>query len=561
MKATVRNFLGIEAADLPLEAIALVGGHNGAGKTSLLDAIAAGVTGDFATRGIKTKKDAGKLLRDGAPAGSVTLAWEDGAQRVAYPDAEVLTKGEPRKLGTPLAIGAQRWMGLDAKERAREMAVRLRLEPTLEDLTKFLEGKDVHTDTIAAVWKLIDDQGWDGAHAKAKEKATKLRGAWEAAAQQKFGSAKAETYVPPILADAQVFTVEGAEAALAEAKKAAEELIVAGALAGAEVKRIREAAQDLGPAQARETVARNTMATADAAIEKMVTDLAALPVLEDAVHTYACPHCEKPLQLKRERGGDGRVLQIVVPPKQVSSDELKKNRLARQALEHGIEKARAEVEAANRAAQEAVAAVRAAEAAAARLVEIDAMPKADDEAIAAARLAQAEAENVLEAVKDWLKAKGFFEDWQRTQPIIEALAPTGVRAARVAEAIEDFNRRLALISETAAFPATVSLSATSDLQLGDRPYGLLSESEQWRCDLAMTLALAALERPVVVLVDRLDILHAQARPGIFEALREVGVAAVVGFTAKDTGAALPKLQEHGYGRTYWLENGRLAPAA
>lgn len=560
MKATVRNFLGIEAADLPLEAITLVGGHNGAGKTSLLDALAAGVTGDFATRGIRTKKDAGKLLRDGAPSGSVTIAWDDGAQRVAYPDADVLTKGEPRKLGTPLGIGAQRWMGLDAKERAREMAQRLRLEPTLENLRAFLKGKDVHEDTITAVWKLIDDQGWDGAHAKAKDKATKLRGAWEAAAGQKFGSSKAENYVPPILADAQVFTVEGAEAALAEAKKAAEALIVAGALAGAEVKRIRTTAEDLGPAKAREEVARNALVAADKAIEKMVADLAALPMLDQAVHTYPCPHCERPVWLKRQ--GPNEPYQLQVPPKEVPSEALKENRLARQALEHGIEKKKKEVDALNLAAQQAVAAVRAAEEATARLVEIDAMPKADDDAIAAARVAQAEAENVLEAVKDWLKAKGFFEDWQRTQPIIEALSPAGVRAARVAEAIEEFNRRLALISETAGFPAAVSLTATSDLQLGDRPYGLLSESEQWRCDLAMTLALAALERPVVVLVDRLDILHAQARPGVFEALREVGVPAVVGFTAKDTSnGALPKLQAHGYGCTYWLENGRLAPAA
>lgn len=559
MKATVRNFLGIEAADLSLDAITLVGGHNGSGKTSLLDALAAGVTGDFSTRGIRTKKDAPKLLRDGAPAGSITIEWGDGAQRVAYPDAEVLTKGEPRRLGTPLGIGAQRWMALDAKERAREMAARLKLEPTLADLRAFLAGKEVHEDTIAAVWNLIDAQGWDGASIRAKDRATKLRGAWEAAAQQRFGAAKAESYVPPILADAQVFTLDGAEAALAAAKKAAEELIVAGALAGAEVKRIRATAEDMGPAKAREEVARNALAAADAAIEKMVGDLAKLPVLDQAVHTYPCPHCERPVWLKR--AGPSDPYQLQVPPKEVASEELKANRLARQALEHGIEKKQKDVAELTAAAQEAVGAVRAAEAATARLVEIDAMPKADDEAIAAARVAQAEAENVLEAVKDWLKAKGFFEDWQRTQPIIEALAPTGVRAKRVAEAIEEFNRRLALISETAAFPAAVSLTAAAELQFGDRPYGLLSESEQWRCDLAMTLALAALERPVVVLVDRLDILHAQARPGVFEALREVAVPAVVGFTAKDTGPALPKLQAHGYGRTYWLENGRLAPAA
>ncbi len=86
-------------------------------------------------------------------------------------------------------------------------------------------------------------------------------------------------------------------------------------------------------------------------------------------------------------------------------------------------------------------------------------------------------------------------------------------------------------------------------------------------DFTITLALAAMERPVVVLVDRLDILHPQARPGVFKALAALGIPSVVGCTAKDV-AALPPLHkvmvegtDQAFGRTYWLENGRLAPVA
>lgn len=562
IRVRIRNLMGVEAADLPLSRIALVGGLNGAGKSSLLEGIACAVVGSHETRGVSTKRGAATLVREGSPAGSATLEWEDGAVRVAWPDAEASSKGAPRFLGTPLGIGATHWMDLSEKKRAAEMAERLRLQPTQEHLAAFLADKDVKAETVAAVWRLIEDQGWDAAHKKAQEQATKLRGRWEQVAGEAFGSKKAEGWRPMILDDAEIYTEEAATDAVKAAKVTVERLLVAGAISDEQISRARAEAADLGPAKAREQAARQKIAELDATIEKAQADLAKIGPTDQAVHTYPCPHCQRPVWLKRDRATEP--FHLVKPPAPLTEAEVEQRRLARQALEHAIAKSQAELKAATATAQEAVGKVRAAEAATTRLAELEAMPRTNSAELAEARQAQAKAEAVLDAVRAWEQAKAIFADWQRSQPIIEALAPTGVRAKRVAEAIAAFNDRLAQISARAGF-GTVALDASTDATLNGRAFSLLSESERWRVNLVLTLALAQMEQAAVVLVDRLDVLHPQARPGVFMALHEVGIPAVVGCTAKDS-AQLPPLHkakvpgtDEVFGATYWLEGGRLAP--
>jgi energy-coupling factor transporter ATP-binding protein EcfA2 len=574
MRARIRNLLGVEAADLPLARIALIGGRNGAGKSSILEGLACVVRGEHGARDVKTKKDAPALVRSGAPSASALIEWEDGSARVLWPEGEAKTEGTPRALGTPLGIGSVRWMSLSDKRRAEEMAERLRLQPTRDHLASWLAdhaaeqekaGKPidpVKPETIDAVWVLIERQGWDGAHAKAAEQVTKLRGAWEDRTKERFGSAKAATWRPPILDESEVYTVEAAEAELAKFRKAVEDLLVAGAVSAEDVERARKASEDLGPAQARETAARAKMAELDAAIEAERAAIAKMPWPEEVVHTYPCPHCERPLWLHREN--DTEPYKITKPPKEIPAAEIKKRRLDRQAREQSAAKMERELRDVTDEAQKALAAVKAAQEATARLAELEARPKVTDEAMADARADATRAEVTLMAVKDWQEAQRIFAEWRRSQPVLGALSPDGVRAARVAEAIAAFNLRLAHLSGIAGF-GEVALNPDTTPVLAGRAYHLLSESERWRVDLVLTLALAELEKAALVLVDRLDVLHPQARPGVFQLLAHAGIPAVVCCTAKDAGALPPlhKVKVPGtdevFGATYWIENGRLAP--
>lgn len=566
MRIKVRNVLGCETADLVAQRISLVGGHNGAGKSSLLDAIACAVTGTHAIRGVKTKKDAAAAVRDGAPAGAVAIEWGDehagGSQRVTWPDGEVQAKGRAVFLGSPLGIGAVRWMDLSEKVRATEMADRLSLHPKREHLAAFLADSGLSDETIAALWALVEDQGWDAAHRKAQDQAARLRGRWEQVTRVQFGAKKADGWRPPLLDDENIYSEDTASQTVTAARDKVEGMVAAGAISSDAVERARAAAANLGPAQAKEKAARAKLAQADGALEKARRDLADAPGAEQVAHTYPCPHCQKPLLLRRRAASEP--YRVEIPPPEISNDEAKRRRLRLQALESSIKSLEEDVAEATREVQAALAEIKVATDATARLAEIEAKPQVNAAQLAAARADLARAESVLEAIRCWEQSKQIFAEWRRSQPAIEALSPTGVRASRVAAAVSAFNERLAAISAYARFPR-VAVAENTDAMLGGRPYSLLSESEKWRVDLVLTLAFAELERASVVLVDRLDILTPQARPGVFMALRQIGIPGVVCMTAKEA-SAIPALQRvkapdtgEAFGVSYWIENGRLAP--
>ena len=200
MDVRIRNVMGIRSVDLALQAITLVGGHNGAGKSSLLEATACAATGTPLARGMTTKKAATALLREGAEAGSVTIKHARGSVKVAWPDGEVTTEGGATQLGSALAIGAQRWMALDGKQRLAELFTRLALSPTEQDILTWLQqhdhkfkdekGKDQTATVAASLFARVEEQGWDAVLKTAREAVTKKRGAWEHVTGQKYGSTK-----------------------------------------------------------------------------------------------------------------------------------------------------------------------------------------------------------------------------------------------------------------------------------------------------------------------------------------------------------------------------------
>ncbi len=579
MKIAVHNLLGVEQAVFAVPRIALIGGVNGAGKSSILEAVSCVIRGEHETRGVRTKRDAGTLVRSGAPAGSATIEWEDGKARVVWPDAKAEQSGTPRFLGTALGIGAARWMDLSEKKRLDEMAERLRLAPTKADLEAFLrdyhtrknpDGDDAAADapqpvkpeTIDAVWKLVEEQGWDAAHTKASEQVKALRARWEERSRSRFGASKSRTWRPPLLDETQTYTVEGAEATLREKRAEVERLVAAGAVSAEDVARTRAESEGLGPAKAQEEALRAKLAKLDAALEAERATLAGMPDIFEPIHTIPCPHCAKPLWLNRPSPSEP--YRIETPPPERPAAEIKEARVRKQAVAQGIDHMTRDVNGTQRELQDVVARIRAAEAATKRLAELEAAPPVTDADLAEARAQEAQAEQVLSAVRDWMACKTIYAEWERSQPILAALDPTGVRAARVGEVITAFNAQLATLSAIAGW-GDVAMTPDGGLTMRGRPYHLLSESERWRADLTVTLALAQMEKPALVLVDRLDVLHPQARPGVFQLLAHVGVPALVCCTAKDA-AALPPLHkvkvpgtDEVFGRTFWLENGRLAP--
>jgi hypothetical protein len=80
------------------------------------------------------------------------------------------------------------------RDRARVLAEYLRADPTFEDLQA--ELAEWPTDTIAAVWRLIEQQGWDKAHALRKDRGAELKGRWRQITGLNYGSRIAANWRP-----------------------------------------------------------------------------------------------------------------------------------------------------------------------------------------------------------------------------------------------------------------------------------------------------------------------------------------------------------------------------
>ena len=94
--------------------------------------------------------------------------------------------------------------------------------------------------------------------------------------------------------------------------------------------------------------------------------------------------------------------------------------------------------------------------------------------------------------------------------IAEALSADGIQAEIVGQALEKVNGALAAYSKDSGLDS-VLIDRDMVVRFGRRPYHLISESEQWRADLLLTMAIAQLSGIGFIVVDRLDILDLRSR--------------------------------------------------
>ncbi|CEI76891.1 Uncharacterized protein PAE221_02479 [Pseudomonas aeruginosa] len=121
-KLEITNFQGLRHAALDVSApVLLVAGHNGAGKSSLLDAISHAFTGKPGR--VAQKQHIGQLITEGAKKGEARVEWLDESGEV-----QVCGVALPSGKGSPLAdspflpfvLDASRFAALDAKQTKNE---------------------------------------------------------------------------------------------------------------------------------------------------------------------------------------------------------------------------------------------------------------------------------------------------------------------------------------------------------------------------------------------------------------------------------------------------------
>jgi DNA repair exonuclease SbcCD ATPase subunit len=314
MQATIINYRGISSAVLDISKIALVAAHNGGGKSSIAQAVAAAATGEPVPFEGVSKSTVGVLVRAGTAAGSATITTDSGTAEVAWPSAKVKTTGQP-PCASAYAVGLKSIVTMDVKTRTAFLIDYLNAKPSKDNLATALKPLNLPAGMLDKLWELITLQGWDGAHSQIKEKGAKLKGSWETVANEDYGAKKAESWLPTgWCTDLMGASEETLQATVTDARDALEAAISSAAVddskradlqALADLLPERQAALESAkkPLAEDKTLKESGIAVQDAklvlvGLQNTLEDLRrTAPKAGAAPNELACPCCAKKLML------------------------------------------------------------------------------------------------------------------------------------------------------------------------------------------------------------------------------------------------------------------------
>ncbi|WP_425327613.1 AAA family ATPase [Pseudomonas nitroreducens] len=568
-KLEITNFQGLRHAALDVSApVLLVAGHNGAGKSSLLDAIAMAFNGQ--PRRVSLKKEMDKLVTEGSKKGEARVEWLDAAYEVQVCGVALPTgKGSPLTDSPflPYVLDASLFASLDAKERRRVLFDLSGASASPAEVAKRLEAKGLDLKLFEKVKPLLRS-GFPAAVEQAKSYASESRGAWKAITGENYGSEKAIGWAPELVAtvvtDDQVAEARDAlqllDSDLSEAQQSLGASKQARQAADGRAQRIAKLRElvDLEPRR------RNKLTTdeqnQDEWSEKvMAAELASAGSVPHQPLT--CPHCQGAVDLQ------AGALVIHQPPEQIADAEsarrLPEYRGYLASAQRAVENSQRDLNECTSAAEQ----IKALEAESADAPSAEAIANGE-QAINELRQTRDASRAKLVALQEALeaaaqreasiaKAQAAHQDVVAWTGMADALSPTGIPADILADAIGPVNDTLKRLSGIAGW-SPVQISADIDVTFGGRLYGLLSESERWRCDTTIALAIATISALRVALLDRLDVLDLPSRNQAIALMRamtsdrEIDSVIVAG-TLKEPMAKTPDWLQ-----AVWIEAGHIA---
>ena len=552
---SVRDFRGCERADLQVSPIALVSGLNGSGKSSILRAAGAALSGRPLPAGTH-KKDADVLVRSGASGGSVTVSVDGGSCRTSWPAADPSMDGDAPRASV-FATGIDSVLWLDDRERARVLAQYMKADPNRDDLAAALHDADVSEEQIGKAWELVERHGWDGAAEKAKTDGAAAKREWERLTGEKYGSAKAGAWAPTgWTSDLSGLSAEALQQQIEAAKTNHEKAVRAEAVGAERLAQLAEQAGRLDSLKKQLRDAQTGAAQAKTAEDEARAALNALPPVPDHESVSRCPCCDASLAVKVVGAGKYRLDQVEAV-----------NDAEKAARQQAITTAQAALAEATSLSNRLANDVRSLDAfvlqAEQSKAEHDKLTKEAGAIGAAGSVDEAKAElfraeGRYKAAKIKASADALHVEIGIQMAVVKALAPEGVRKRKLSNAVESFNGGILEPLCDAAGWKAVTLTEDLAAQFGGRPYPLLSDSEQYRVRVTLQLAMARLDGSSMVIIDGAEILDPAGRNGLFGLLGETGLPALVGMTVAAADKA-PDLSAHDLGATYWVEKGTCRP--
>ena len=507
---TAQNYLGARAVELPVTTpIVLLASKNGAGKSSLQEAIRHALGGDAAR--VALKKDFKALMSDGASSSYSTVATSEGEFSIVLPSG----KGMHFDHGAlPFVLDPARFARLDANERRGFLFGLFNLSPDGPAVVDALKARGCAAAKIEQVRPLLR-AGFDAAAKEAQAKARDAKAAWRAVTAEAWGSEKAgkwaapaptETYGKDMIAAAEAAVAE-TDAAIAEANQQIGEAR-AKARQHAEARRQIE---ELKAKAARLQAARIKLNLDQAQLDEWTARLATLPEPgsnKPAQHLYGCPCCGVALHIV-----GGELVKYELPEAGPLDPDIETKRKqwsdAVALYTRSVANDQRDIADAERAAQEIKDLEQRlgnAPPATERLEQTLAGHQADRKARAATLAQMFEANRQAQAASEnTKKAAAHHADVMAWLAIADALAPDGIPAEMLADAIDPINASLRGHAMAAEWAETL-ISSDMEILAAGRPYSLLSESERWCTDAMIGAAISHISGLRILALDRFDVL-------------------------------------------------------
>jgi hypothetical protein len=546
---TVLNFRGCARAQIECAPIALLGGLNAAGKSSIAQAASAALTGNaLPVPGLRANA-AGALVHTGAASGTVEVATDEGSCMIEWPSARATSAGRA-PAASEYAVGLETIATMTGKERLRVLGEYLHADPSREELGQALDQAEMDAEAVLkSIWPAIERDGWDATVSARRERGAELKGMWRHTTGANYGSRIAATWRPD-LSDLDERELTGA---VSRAQTARDNAISATAVSDAERRRLEEEA-DLYDARvaalerATARVEEYRIASRDAQAARAALPPASAPV------SFPCPHCSGPLIFVKASLVETRVEKA--PETEIDNAELRRRRDAIASVDGAAARAYDDLNQARRDVAAGEKAVRDALDARQRL---DNWPRAVEAGtdITTAEAQLKAAESRLAEFRTKKEADRLHRLVEGNEIVIGLLAPDGLRAVKLGQVLDVFNTELGALCETARWSA-VRLDDTGGIAYGRRPYGLLSSSEQYRVRATLAVAMAKLDGSELVILDGADILDAPSRGGLLTLLDTVKIPTLICMTLPRR-EMLPDLAAAGMGHSYWINGGTVEP--
>ena len=540
MKISIRNFRGCSEADIDASGLTLIAGKNHSGKTSIIQATAAALTGNAIPIPGLAKTNAGLLVRSGSGGGQVSVDSGIGVSTVSYPAAKRESTGEPATISDD-AAGLHSFLDDTAAQRSQTVSELLHALPTREQLAAELAKIGASEAGVERVWELIQKAGWDNAHHVAKETGVRLKGQWDNESGQRYGAKKAESWTPADWTeDMRDATEESLTAAVKQETEWLEAAISHRAVDDAELARRKDLVDSIPVLQAQHKTETESVAALEKCIRDMTDRLIAMPSAIAPV-SMPCPHCGKPVQVYGVK---------LIAPEEIPKSELSKRAAAVADCKKSIEETREELKRVS-----AALAVTAKSIAVAQAAVTAPAASASTEPTAGVDEVRGRLDFARKRLDSWRKrarAESIHNQIMRNQEIIDMLAPDGLRLTTLKAALGSLNNRLRDLAAMAGWRAP-ELKQDMSVTYGGSLYLTLSESEQYRVRILYQIAFAELQDSQTVLIDRADILDSTGRNGLIKLIRDSKIGAIIAMTVNSKDKC-PVMKAVG-GVSYWVEGG------